>query len=68
MEERLQKIMSHAGLGSRRACEELILNGRVTVNGRIAEIGLLDRKISQIIKIALLYFLLFFRNTMVSFF
>ena len=39
MEERLQKIMSHAGLGSRRACEELILNGRVTVNGRIAEIG-----------------------------
>ncbi|MDX9993082.1 MAG: pseudouridine synthase, partial [Anaerolineales bacterium] len=39
MEERLQKIMSHAGLGSRRACEELILDGRVTVNGRIAEIG-----------------------------
>jgi 23S rRNA pseudouridine2605 synthase len=39
MEERLQKIMSHAGLGSRRACEELILAGRVTVNGRPAEIG-----------------------------
>jgi 23S rRNA pseudouridine2605 synthase len=39
MEERLQKIMSHAGLGSRRACEELIQAGRVTVNGRVAEIG-----------------------------
>ena len=39
MEERLQKIMSHAGLGSRRACEELILSGRVTVNGKVAEIG-----------------------------
>lgn len=39
MEERLQKIMSHAGLGSRRACEELILAGRVTVNGRMAQIG-----------------------------
>ncbi|PKN91821.1 MAG: hypothetical protein CVU44_18090 [Chloroflexi bacterium HGW-Chloroflexi-6] len=39
MEERIQKIMSHAGLGSRRACEELILAGRVTVNGKVAEIG-----------------------------
>lgn len=39
MEERLQKIMSHAGLGSRRACEDLILAGRVTVNGRMAQIG-----------------------------
>jgi 23S rRNA pseudouridine2605 synthase len=39
MEERLQKIMSHAGLGSRRACEELIVDGRVTVNGKVAQIG-----------------------------
>jgi 23S rRNA pseudouridine2605 synthase len=39
MEERLQKIMSHAGLGSRRACEELIVEGRVTVNGKVAVIG-----------------------------
>jgi 23S rRNA pseudouridine2605 synthase len=39
MEERLQKIMSHAGLGSRRTCEEIIVDGRVTVNGKVAEIG-----------------------------
>lgn len=39
MEERLQKLMAHAGLGSRRACEELIAAGRVTVNGRVAVLG-----------------------------
>jgi 23S rRNA pseudouridine2605 synthase len=40
VEERLQKIMAQAGLGSRRACEELIAAGRVTVNGRVAELGM----------------------------
>lgn len=39
MEERLQKILARAGLGSRRACEELILQGRVAVNGQRAELG-----------------------------
>jgi 23S rRNA pseudouridine2605 synthase len=39
MEERLQKIMARAGLGSRRACEALIVEGRVTVNGRVAGLG-----------------------------
>jgi 23S rRNA pseudouridine2605 synthase len=39
MEERLQKIMARAGVGSRRACEELISAGRVTVNGKIAILG-----------------------------
>ena len=34
-EDRLQKILAHAGIGSRRACEELILQGRVTVDGKI---------------------------------
>ena len=38
-EMRLQKYLAAAGLGSRRACEELIRAGRVTVNGKIAELG-----------------------------
>jgi 23S rRNA pseudouridine2605 synthase len=37
--ERLQKALARAGLGSRRACEDLIRSGRVTVNGRLAELG-----------------------------
>jgi 23S rRNA pseudouridine2605 synthase len=32
---RLQKAMAAAGIGSRRACEELIAAGRVAVNGRV---------------------------------
>lgn len=39
MEERLQKLMAQSGLGSRRACEQLILAGRVTVNGKVAGLG-----------------------------
>ncbi|MFR6111165.1 MAG: S4 domain-containing protein [Dialister invisus] len=35
MKERLQKILSHAGVCSRRKAEELILAGRVRVNGRV---------------------------------
>src|SRR5262245_22943012 len=31
--ERLQKILSQAGVASRRASEKLMLEGRVTVNG-----------------------------------
>lgn len=37
--ERLQKVLAHIGLGSRRACEELIADGRVTVNGMPARLG-----------------------------
>ncbi len=33
--ERLQKIIAHAGVASRRRAEELILAGRVRVNGRV---------------------------------
>ena len=39
MEERLQKILAQAGFGSRRSCEVLIENRRVTVNGQIAVLG-----------------------------
>lgn len=33
--ERLQKALAHAGVASRRKCEELILQGRVRVNGQV---------------------------------
>lgn len=36
---RLQAFLARAGVASRRASEELILDGQVTVNGRSAEIG-----------------------------
>jgi 23S rRNA pseudouridine2605 synthase len=39
-EERLQKLLAHAGIASRRRSEQLIIEGRVTVNGAvITELG-----------------------------
>ena len=39
-EERLQKILSHAGVASRRHAEQLIAEGRVSVNGAaVTELG-----------------------------
>ncbi|MEN6356984.1 MAG: pseudouridine synthase [Armatimonadota bacterium] len=35
MEQRLQKILAAAGVGSRRHCETLIVTGRVSVNGEV---------------------------------
>lgn len=37
--ERLQKVLARTGLGSRRACEDLIRAGQVTVNGSPARLG-----------------------------
>ena len=39
MEERLQKLLSAAGVASRRKAEELIREGRVRVNGNTAQLG-----------------------------
>ena len=39
MMERLQKILSARGVASRRAAEQMIRDGRVTVNGTIAALG-----------------------------
>src|SRR5580704_4168904 len=39
-QERLQKLLAHAGVASRRHAEQLIIEGRVTVNGAvITELG-----------------------------
>jgi 23S rRNA pseudouridine2605 synthase len=37
--ERLQRLLARAGYGSRRSCEELIIKGRVTLNGTVATLG-----------------------------
>lgn len=38
-QERLQRTLARAGFGSRRACEELIAAGRVTIDGTLAILG-----------------------------
>lgn len=37
--DRLQKVLARAGWGSRRVCENLIAERRVTVNGEVADLG-----------------------------
>lgn len=39
MSERVQKILSQWGIASRRGAEQLILEGRVTLNGAVAHLG-----------------------------
>lgn len=39
MTERVQKVLARAGLGSRRACDDLVAAGRVTINGELAVPG-----------------------------
>lgn len=51
MEERLQKLLSQAGIASRRAAEDLIRQGRVTVNGKVAQIGQKADLASDVIRV-----------------
>jgi len=47
--ERLQKVMAHAGIASRRKSEEIILTGRVRVNGKVVkDLGVKVEKNDQI--------------------
>jgi len=51
--ERLQKIVARAGVASRRAAEELILSGRVRVNGARIEASSRLVRIGDVITVAL---------------
>ncbi|MSV62945.1 MAG: MFS transporter, partial [Actinobacteria bacterium] len=49
---RLQKVLADAGVASRRASEELILDGRVSVDGRvIRELGTKIDPINSIVQV-----------------
>ena len=37
--QRLQKVLARAGQGSRRTCEDMIIAGRVTIDGAVATVG-----------------------------
>lgn len=39
MSTRVQKVLAHLGIGSRRGCEALIRAGRVTLNGEVVHLG-----------------------------
>jgi len=39
MQQRIQKIMAHSGIASRRKCEEMIEKGLVKVNGKTVKLG-----------------------------
>ena len=41
---RINKFLAASGVASRRECDKLIQEGKVTVNGKVAVLGLEDRK------------------------
>jgi len=50
--QRLQKVLAHAGVASRRACEQLIADGRVSVNGiTVTEAGVRVDPLTQEIRV-----------------
>ena len=52
MQDRLQKILAHAGIASRRKAEEIITEGRVTVNGKVVtELGTRANPASDVIRV-----------------
>jgi len=52
MQERLQKILAHAGIASRRKAEEIILEGRVTVNAKVVtELGTRADPVTDVIRV-----------------
>jgi 23S rRNA pseudouridine2605 synthase len=48
---RLQAYLARAGIASRRGAEDLIREGRVTVNGRVAEIGAKVQATGDIVRV-----------------
>lgn len=47
--ERLQKVLARSGLGSRRICDELIEQGRVEVDGKVARLGMrIDAELANV--------------------
>ena len=50
--QRLQKVLAHAGVASRRACEQLIANGRVSIDGiTVTEVGVRVNPLTQEIRV-----------------
>ncbi len=74
--ERLQKILSRVGVASRRKAEQMITEGRVAVNGKIAQLGAkadadrdhikVDGKLLQIRSPRKFYFLVFKPRNMIT--